>query len=114
MKTLVLHPYHDTLIGWVDIKKRVETIRNHKPKHERNLRLKWMKKVKGKLPEKFVITAKAYCKAVEAYRKAGEAYRKAEEAYCKAEKKHMPAIVKLHKKECPDCTWNGKELIFPE
>ena len=67
----------------------------------------------------------AYDKAMTAYNKAGTACAKAETAYnkariacakartacAKAAKNNIVAIEKLHRKECPDCPWDG-ETIF--
>jgi len=51
-------------------------------------------------------------KAREAYVKAWEAYDEAWEAYDKALRKHKKEIEALHRKECPDCPWDGN-TIFP-
>ncbi len=53
----------------------------------------------------------SYGKAGAAYDKAGDSYGKAWAAYTKAWAAALPALEKLHAKECPDCPWDG-ETIF--
>ena len=66
------------------IEVRQEYIREQKPEHERELRLRLLKPVTGALPAAVVEASKAY----------------------------MPDILALHAAECPDCPWDGK-TIFP-
>jgi hypothetical protein len=102
------HIHHDILCEPLTepISVRRKYIKEFKPKDEVPLRLKLMKRVKGKLPREFVKAGEAYNKAWEAYHKVVEAYHKAGEAY-------QAEIEQLHKKECKNCLWNGK-TIFPE
>jgi hypothetical protein len=65
--------------------------------------------VTHKTEEAFAKAEQAYAKAYVTYGKAGGDFR---EAYEKALKKHQKEIEVLHKKECPDCPWDGK-TIFP-
>ncbi len=65
-------------------------------------------------------------KAWQAYDKVGKAYDEARQAYDETQqicdevgqaydevlRNNMPAIMLLHKKECPNCPWDGK-TIFP-
>jgi tetratricopeptide (TPR) repeat protein len=53
-----------------------------------------------------------YEKAWATYEKARAAYDKAGAAYYKAIQDNMPAILKLHAKECPNCTWDGNTIHF--
>jgi hypothetical protein len=53
----------------------------------------------------------AYVKALEAHVKANEAYVKAWEAYVKALEECKKEIKELHKKECPNCPWDGKTIF---
>lgn len=171
------HMYHDEFMSFSTepIKNRREYIRRYKSALERPLRLKLLKRVKGKLPMAVIRTGVAYadacearCKAKIVYadawagdNKAGAAYvetaaaynkarpprdkalaahykargaydkalavrdqawavyhkalricYKTEMAYKKAIEENLSAIERLHKKECPDCPWDG-ETIFP-
>ena len=40
------------------------------------------------------------------------AYDKASAVYDKVIQDNMPAILKLHKKECPNCSWDGQNIVF--
>jgi len=142
-KGMYWHPHHDKIVEYCwDYEERTEYIRNYKPEHEIETRLRLFQPVKGKLPDE-VVTAgiahgeawiaydkaqAAYRKACVAYYKAGTAYNKARDVYDKAEdaydkaeaayrkalSKHMPAIEALHAKECGCKEWNGKEIVFAE
>ena len=54
----------------------------------------------------------AYDKTRAAYYKTWAAYYETWAAYDKVVQDNMPAILKLHEKECPDCGWNGKTIKF--
>jgi len=135
------HIHHKVLVEPLTepIENRIAFIKENKPKHEVELRLRLMKPVKGKLPEAVVEAAEAYDRAEEAYDKAGkvynkawkaldetvsgearEAYKKGREArdkawkaYLKVVSDHAEEIEALHAKECPDCPWSG-QTIFPD
>ena len=101
MKTkFAWHVHHDILVEPLTepIKVRREFIRSSKPPHEVATRLRLLKAVKGRLPAKLVEAGKAYVEALTAY---DEAWKAA-----------MPAILRLHAKECKKCPWDG-ETIFP-
>ncbi|MCP4898866.1 MAG: hypothetical protein GY906_17990 [bacterium] len=129
------HIHHKTLLEWntEPIKNRREYIKEYKPKHERALRLRLLKPVKGKLPAAVVKAGVAHAKAGAAHAKAGAAYVKAQGAhakvwgaydsawyardkardtYVKAFHDHKEEIETLHAKECHNCPWDG-ETIFP-
>ena len=139
MKTkLAWHVHHDVLVEPLigTIEDRAKYIRENKPASEIELRLKLLKKVIGKLPRPFMETCEKYeeareksveawekykeaCetreKSVEACEKYKEAWENREETwekYEEAREKYKAEIEKLHKKECPDCPWNGI-TIFP-
>ena len=98
----VWHGHHNGLISWlISIGRRKRDIREYKPKSEQPLRLKLIKRVKGKLPPTLMQAWKDYFN-----------YDKDWEAYEQAYQKHLPAIKALHAKECPNCPWDGKS-IFP-
>ena len=135
------HCHHDQLVEWVtDFHERVVHIKNIKPEHEIELRLKLFKFIPlDRLPielnkareahdeaqevhdeaqeaydkawEVYRKAREAYDKAGEAYRKAGEAYDKEWEAYAKAWKASVPQLVELHKELCPNCPWDGKTIF---
>ena len=101
MKTkFAWHVHHDILVEPLTepIETRRAYIRANKPEQEIATRLRLLKAVKGRLPAKLVEAMKAYDEARKAYDEALEA--------------SMPAIIKLHAKECPNCPWDG-ETIFP-
>ena len=136
------HIHHKVLVEALTepIENRIKFIKEHKPEHERELRLRLLKPVTGNLPNDVIEARKAlvkarkaldkagealdkagtaYDKALEALDKAGEAYVKAwtayvkaSEAYNKALLEHREELKELHAKECPDCPWDG-ETIFP-
>jgi len=136
------HIYHDQLLGFSDnIQERIKYIKRYKPKCETDLRLALLKPVQGKLPriviksgeshekarvvcEKLWIAGQeawmthpeeafaAYMAKEEAYNKALAVYVKTQEAYNKTLKAYQAEIEALHKKECPNCPWDGK-TIFP-
>lgn len=106
------HVHHSRLFEWCyNYDERVRFIKNRKPPHEVKQRLKWFKPIKG-VPDKVIKTKAACDKAETVYDKAEAAWNKADIAYDNAIEKHRKAIEKLHAKECPDCTWNGRELVF--
>ena len=90
------------------IQNRISYIRSTKPKGEVETRLRCMKPVlhPKKLPVKW---KEADAKRKEAYAKWKEADAKLSEAYAEC----LPQIEALHKKEHPNCPWDGK-TIFPE
>ena len=115
------HCHHEVLVEPLTepFSVRVKYIKENKPEHEQEIRLRLFKKVKGKLPSAVVKAWVAYDKAwvaydkaSAAYDKAGAAYVKARAAFVKALADNMPAILELHAKECPNCPWDGK-TIFP-
>ena len=132
------HCHHDKLCEYVyDYDERVEYIKNNKPKHEIEIRLKLFQKIKGKLPRELEDKEirqkceearqkyeKAGQKCKEAWQKCKEARQKYEEAWQKYEEarqkyeeawqKCVTKLEKLHAKECGCKEWNGKELIFTE
>ncbi|KKL76789.1 hypothetical protein LCGC14_2041420, partial [marine sediment metagenome] len=71
-------------------------IKANKPLSEHKLRLRLLKKVKGKIPDS--ITKKVWSDYNEG-RRPNLTYEK--------------AFIKLHKKECKNCPWDGC-TIFPE
>ena len=88
-----------------DFERRVKFIKEDKPAHEVPYRLKWMKRVEGELPEEVKRAGQEYARALREHDRAGQEYDRALDL-------HKEEIEALHKKECPDCTWNGKELVF--
>ena len=121
------HIHHDVLLEPLTqpLKNRIKFIKENKPKDEIELRLKLLKPVRGKLPDEVVKAWEiydeagetsgkvweAYYKPREAYDKTWEVYYKAWEVYDKTLKKYSKEIDILHKKECPNCPWNGKTIF---
>ena len=136
------HVHHDNLVEPLTepIKNRIAYIKANKPRVEIETRLRLLKVVRGGLPAPTVQAGAAYDKARAAYDKAGAAYDKAwaafdqagaaydkawvtygraRVAYDKAQVAYeqvlhdnQEAIKALHRKECPDCPWDGS-TIFP-
>ena len=98
--TYIWHMYHNQLVTAIfyssPIKKRRVQIRINKPPEEHTLRLRLLKKVKGKIPDRIT-------KFVWRHYRNG----------CRQDLSREKSIIALHKKECyKDCPWNGK-TIFP-
>ncbi|MFH1451013.1 MAG: hypothetical protein ABIF89_00160 [bacterium] len=117
------HVHHRILIEWCyDYVERTKYIRTEKAKDQRETRLRLFQPVKGDLPQEVIKARQAlnearrvYNKQVQSLYEARQAYyekERASQAYYKALKKNMPAIEALHKKECPNCPWDG-HTIFP-
>ena len=129
--------HHD--IHWeycYNYQKRVEFIKENKPKEEQELRLKLFKLLPNKLvPGRESAEWKACIKAVKSYNKALQSCIMAREAYDKAKvacKKRGESLVNLlrawdayyskyanelqilHDEMFPDCTWNGKTIFGEE
>lgn len=86
------HVHHHLLIEHCyDYNMRADFIKDMKPKREIATRLRLMKSVTGELP-------------------VGAAHNL--EAYHLISKDQMKDIEELHKKECKNCCWNGKEMNF--
>ena len=90
MKGIAFHCHHNTLVEYVhDYDERVEYIKNYKPEHEQELRLKLFKMIPvDRLPQKgldaYVKTMDAFYKANDAFDKASDAFYKARDAFYKA------------------------------
>ena len=101
------HVHHDKLMEWSgDIRERIKYVNAEKPKGEIKVRLKLLRRVKGKVPAKW---NEACAKWKKAYAKLKEADAKWNEAHAEC----LPELEKLHKKECNCKEWNGKQLRFP-
>ena len=121
---LAFHRSHDRLYEFVyDYDERVNYIKQHKPADEIELRLRLFKLIPeqlipGRNSEEYAAYSKADAAykayaACAAYGKADAACSKAYAAYAAYDKKYGHEIENLHRKLCPDCTWNGK-TIFPD
>jgi len=129
------HIHHDRLLELSDdIGERIKFIKAKKPKRQIELRLRLLKPVRGKLPGPVVRTIKAYDKACKktqeayttfiqvsgtchevrkTYQDAWLARGKAERVFNEAVMAHRVEIEALHKRECPNCPWDGT-TIFPQ
>ena len=107
------HVHHNVLMEPLTepIEDRIVYIKVHKPKKEIPLRLKLLKVVKGKLPEKFVEAWKACDKVRKALEELKKAYVEVENAWVDALKTYKKEISALHKEECPECPWDGKTIF---
>jgi len=134
------HVHHDILLEPLTepVENRIAYITAQKSQREIKTRLRLLKPVAGKLPNKVLKAGADYIKASADWEKAGadyikagadwkkagadsryrytaEAkadYDKAGEDYVKACQAAKPRIKVLHKRECLDCPWDGK-TIFP-
>lgn len=99
------HYWHRTLlaIGRSPITYRREEIRESKPQHERKTRLRLLKYVRGRLPKDVLQVLQA---------QAGFGVN-TDRGISRLPTASRKAIIRLHKKECPDCPWDGR-TIFPE
>ena len=97
--TYIFHMYHNQLMTPIfysaPIKKRREQIKANKPDSEHALRIKLLKRIKGKISAR--ITKMLW-----------NNYH----AGIRSDLTNEKAIIKLHKKECKKCPWDG-ETIFP-
>jgi len=115
------HCHHEELLEWCySYEEREKYIRTQKPVKEIELRLHLFKPVQGNLPKEVIEAWRACDEALRAYDEARRAYNEARRAYDEARRAYDEAILKneteieeLHKKECPNCPWDG-ETIFPE
>ncbi len=129
------HVHHRIIVEFChDYEGRVLYIRTKKEKHERDTRLRLCQPVKD-MPQEVIEARRAYeeaeqiCnEAEQAYEEAGRVYGNGKahqacveaweacynvrQAYYEALNNNMPAIIALHKEECPNCPWDGK-TIFP-
>lgn len=127
------HVHHDVIVEYChSYDERKNFILRSKPKSEQELRLKLFKPLKGKLPDRLTKAcaeldkAQAECeKAWAEYYKALAEYDKAlaERDKAKAERDKaraerdkaradcLPEIEILHKKECPNCPWDGRTIF---
>jgi len=133
--------HHDTIVEWTDnIDERWDYVCSEKPYGELAVRQKWMRPVKGTLPEE-LLTARAKCnearakcnearakcnkawakcnearakyyKAWAKYREAQTKYDKAREKCNEARAKYQPQIEALMREELPGVPWDGEQLVF--
>jgi hypothetical protein len=130
------HVHHDQLFEYCySYDGRVAFIKRKKHPSEVNTRLRLLKPVVGDLPYQILEARKAYeeaCTASEeactAYQEAWKAYQEASKACdeacmaCDEARKAQDAarnaceeeINQLHAKECPDCPWDGREIVFDD
>ena len=111
------HIHHNVLLEPLTepLKNRIAFIKIVKPKDEIELRLKLLKKIKGKLPKEIIEAWQKCC--IEAWngQKYFEAWQKHKEAWQKYDKtieKYLPQLKVLHQKEC-GCDYDfEKNTIF--
>jgi len=102
---LYWHIHHRQLFGWCyGYSERRKFIKEEKPASEHTRRLRLFRPVRGKLPDELI----------EAGRVLGQ-YRHSlgyAENFAHIANKYDKEIEALHKKECPNCPWDG-DTIFP-
>ncbi|MHC4542350.1 MAG: hypothetical protein ACYS74_21625 [Planctomycetota bacterium] len=135
------HVHHDKLLEYCySYDERVAFIKRHKDSSEINTRLRLFQPVIGDLPRQILEADKAWTEACKAYTEAREAYAEARKACDETYKACDEAwkacdeawkardearkacdeareacadeINQLHTKECPDCPWDGREIVF--
>lgn len=118
---------------------RIKYIQTHKPKHERETRLRWLQPVQQpkQLPKEYRKAGEAYAKAHTMHKAARAAYygqststptEKTRDAYHattsaaaaawaarqKARHIYFSQVKSLHESECPGVLYGTQGLIFPE
>ena len=68
-------------------------------------------KAEGQALEAYCRAAKAYDQAWEAYYRAAEARGQAAKAFKQAQEADLPELTRLHAKDWPDHTWNGRSIF---
>jgi len=113
------HVHHDILFEWCyDYDKRANFIRSVKPPSEVPERLKRFKKVKGKLPTAIKVLAKVANKAYYQYINKGgtdkllDNWKRTRGILQHAMWTYRHEINRLHTKECPNCSWDGRQMVF--
>ena len=117
------HVHHDVLMEALTepIENRIDYIKSYKPEHEKEVRLRLLRPVVGRLPEVLIQALRTcdealrtydealrtYEEAWRAYEEAGRTYEEAGRTYEEALKAHKHEIEALHALECPDCPWDG-------
>lgn len=116
------HKYHDVLMSPVTepIKNRRAFIRKHKPKYQRALRLRLLKRVRGTVlldrAAKAAYDARIDLATIEKGKGLQGALHALAAAWAsyETELRNFKANIELlHAEECPGCPWDGR-TIFPE
>ncbi len=117
------HVHHSHIVEYCfDYQNRVDIIQQTKPQYEKEPRIHLMQPVKGKLPKAVIKAGRAFVKKLKVEMKltpnSSNWYKvwvkteKAEKLFHKTLKENKEALEKLHAEECPDCIWNGTEMVF--
>lgn len=132
------HIHHDVVVEPLlhPIEERRRFIRKYKPEPERELRLRLIKPVKGKLPKEVIRAGRVMLKAFArtetiiadyerdrlwaggysahaAYQAAWSGYMRCHTVYSAILRTHSAEVEALHRAECPACPWDGR-TIFPK
>ena len=94
--------HHDVLVEKLSepLESRIEYIKTHKPKNEIKTRLKAIEIVKNQKHLEHLDDAWKNCDKVEDIKIVDSMW-----------KKYRKKIEQLHKKEHPNCSWNGKSIF---
>jgi len=113
---LVWHLHHDMLLEPLEerIANRIAWIIARKPESEIPIRLKWLRPVRGVLPNAVTIAVKRYEAAWKEYSSKWTQCGLAWERYKVALKQCNAELATLHDEECPGCPWDGETLVFKE
>jgi len=111
------HVHRDILIERLtqSVQNRINFIRRWKPLEEIETRLRLMKPASRAASKALAVYDKAESEAQAVYDNKAtptEAWAASKAVYDKAESEAWAQVEAFHKKECPDCPWNG-ETIFP-
>lgn len=105
-----------------DIRERIDFISCHKPKNERETRLRCLVHLPfNRLPKSFARAAKAYLKHDRFYwgpfrlfLSSFSKYWGSQDFFLKMPIEHKYKIEALIKELVPDCPWDGCKIVFPK
>ena len=114
-KKLCVHSWHNQLISFADYDERVVEIKENKPEHEQEIRLRVFKPLSKEaikaLPKKLIKAEADWEKTNADLEKAYVDWKKAETDWEKTNA-DWKGKEEWHKKYCGCKEWNGKELVF--
>ena len=118
---LAWHLHHEKLLEvCFSCEERIAYIKSDKPLHEQEIRLRLFRPVVGPLPARLAKALAGWAKARAELAKACTGWVKArtkwDRAYTKWDRAlagFMPELEEMHRRECPNCPWDGR-TIFPK
>lgn len=111
-KGMYWHVHHERLLEYCyDEGERQSYIAMYKPAYEIPLRQRLMQPVRGRLPWRLARACKKYTDSLNGR---WPKKRRRLAKICRLLEKYKKEIEILHKKECPDCPWNGWTIFLKE